>query len=53
MTLTWEGRSKHFTQEFFDSLYALDIRKGIYPREDRLEPGQPVVSPDEEFSPEP
>lgn len=41
------------TEVFFDSLYALDIRKGIYPREDRLEPGQPVVSPDEEFSPEP
>jgi hypothetical protein len=41
------------TEVFFDSLYALDIRKGIYPREDRLEPGQPVVAPDEEFSPEP
>ena len=41
------------TEVFFDSLFALDIRKGIYPREDRLEPGQPVVAPDEEFSPEP
>lgn len=40
-------------ESFFESLYALDIRKGIYPREDRLEPGEPVVAPDEEFSPEP
>ena len=40
-------------REFFESLYALNIRKGIYPREDRLEPGEPVVAPDEEFSPEP
>ena len=40
-------------ESFFESLYALDIRTGIYPREDRLEPGEPVVAPDEEFSPEP
>jgi hypothetical protein len=36
------------TESFFESLYALNIRKGIYPREDRLEPGQPIVAPEEE-----
>ena len=36
------------TESFFESLYALNIRKGIYPREDRLEPGEPIVAPEEE-----
>jgi len=36
------------TESFFESLYALNIRKGIYPREDRLEAGQPIVAPEEE-----
>ena len=36
------------TESFFESLYALNIRKGIYPREDRLEAGQPIVVPEEE-----
>jgi hypothetical protein len=36
------------TESFFESLYALNIRKGIYPREDRLEQGEPIVAPEEE-----
>ena len=36
------------TDSFFESLYASQIKKGAFARDNRLEPGQPIVAPEEE-----
>ena len=38
------------TDSFFESLYALQIKKGVFARDNRLEPGQPIVAPEEDSS---